>query len=365
MTKIFTMTHKRFLVPQDSTYIPLHVGKAGSMDLGYMGDDSGDSISELNVYYGELTGIYWIWKNYTVNENIGVCHYRRFFANDQLELLSEKEYDRILMEYDIMTSKAIDTDGTYWETYAKAHNIRDLKEEARIIERLYPEDYPIFCKVMEGSKHYFGNLMAARREIFDAYCSWLFPIFFELEKVIDVEHYDAYHKRVFGFLSEQLLMVWVQARNLKVYESRVIVTSEKAETVELKLAMQQLIKMNQVSEARQLYYEIIKVRPDLPQESSDLKQEIFIIEQILYICEVEKQAEQAGILAFSHDLPELIEHYYRLVDILKRYQNWSEEDMAYLRETYVTELAIEIIGRNSNELDHIWQSALEMFSSIK
>ena len=56
--KIFTMTHKKFIEPEDSIYVPLQVGRAASENLGYLGDDTGDSISEWNRYYGELTGVY-------------------------------------------------------------------------------------------------------------------------------------------------------------------------------------------------------------------------------------------------------------------------------------------------------------------
>lgn len=111
---------------------------------------------------------------------------------------------------------------------------------------------------------------------------------FELEKRIDVSSYDEYHKRVFGFLSEQLLLVWITARGLTVYESRVGISEEKAETKEFKLAIGQLIKMGQVTQARQMFYEILKVRPDIQLEHSDLKHEIPDIEQILYICELEE-----------------------------------------------------------------------------
>ena len=57
--KIFVMTHKKFNEPEDKIYIPLQVGKAAGQDLGYLGDDTGDNISDLNKYYGELTGVYW------------------------------------------------------------------------------------------------------------------------------------------------------------------------------------------------------------------------------------------------------------------------------------------------------------------
>ena len=80
--KIYTMTHKLFLKPDDPVYIPLHVGRELSQDLGYMGDNTGEHISDLNPYYGELTGLYWIWKNETEADIIGICHYRRFFMNE-------------------------------------------------------------------------------------------------------------------------------------------------------------------------------------------------------------------------------------------------------------------------------------------
>ena len=60
---IFTMTLNAFPAPKDPIYVPLQVGRAGAADLGYIGDDPGVSISEKNCYYGELTGVYWVWKN--------------------------------------------------------------------------------------------------------------------------------------------------------------------------------------------------------------------------------------------------------------------------------------------------------------
>ena len=81
-TKIFVMTHKKFDEPQNPIYIPLQVGKAETEDLGYLGDDTGDSISHKNKYYGELTGLYWLWKNYSDVDIIGICHYRRYFSGE-------------------------------------------------------------------------------------------------------------------------------------------------------------------------------------------------------------------------------------------------------------------------------------------
>ena len=364
MTKIFTMTHKKFTVPDDSVYVPLQVGKANHEDLGYLGDDTGDSISEWNCYYGELTGVYWLWKNYKGSENIGICHYRRFFIDEYMELLKEKDYDQILSEYDIITSKAMDAGEPYKEYYGKAHHVHDLEEEGRVIQELYPQDYPVFCKVMSESKHYFGNLMVTSRKLFDEYCSWLFSIFQELEKRIDVSSYDEYHKRVFGFLSEQLLLVWITARGLKVYEARVGISGEKAETKEFKLAIGQLLKLGQVTQARQMFYEILKVRPDIQLEHSDLKHEIPDIEQILYICELEEQNGIAGMMTYSHELPVMLEHVKKLRMLLEK-EAWKKEDLDYFDTTYTSQIAVEVILRNDSRPTGDWERKMEKWQKRK
>ena len=57
--KVIVATHKQYRMPSDNCYMPLHVGKQGKVDLGYLGDDSGDSISEKNGHYcdGSLLGM--------------------------------------------------------------------------------------------------------------------------------------------------------------------------------------------------------------------------------------------------------------------------------------------------------------------
>lgn len=77
-TQIYIMTHKKIPEISNKIYIPLHVGKEGKADLGYLGDNSGENISQKNDNYCELTGLYWLWKNVKC-DIIGICHYRRFY----------------------------------------------------------------------------------------------------------------------------------------------------------------------------------------------------------------------------------------------------------------------------------------------
>lgn len=84
--QIIIATHKKYRMPDDEMYLPLHVGAEGKtdefgnpLDLGYVKDNSGDNISELNPGFCELTGLYWAWKNLDA-DYIGLAHYRRHFA---------------------------------------------------------------------------------------------------------------------------------------------------------------------------------------------------------------------------------------------------------------------------------------------
>ena len=88
--QIFVMTHKKFNPPSNPIYVPLQVGAALNENLGYIRDDSGDSISELNPYYGELTGMYWLWKNYHDAEDAVAETMLR--AYEKIHTLDDKEY---------------------------------------------------------------------------------------------------------------------------------------------------------------------------------------------------------------------------------------------------------------------------------
>ena len=54
------------------------------------------------------------------------------------------------------------------------------------------------------------NMMIAKREVLDQYCQWLFPILFELEKVVDVDGLSSFDARLFGRVSEILFNVWLR-----------------------------------------------------------------------------------------------------------------------------------------------------------
>ena len=65
-------------------------------------------------------------------------------------------------------------------------------------------------------------MMVMKKPLFDDYCAWLFDILFELEKRLDISAYSAYDRRVFGFVAERILDVYIDARKIKYAELPVL-----------------------------------------------------------------------------------------------------------------------------------------------
>lgn len=227
--KFLVATHKKYWMPKDEVYLPIHVGKAGKHDLGYIGDNTGDNISIKNPNYCELTAIYWAWKNLKA-DYIGLVHYRRYFTKHNFrnyekkkqDILLKSDFENILKDVDIIVP---DKRKYYIETnrshYNHAHYKKDLDETENIIKELYPEYSIAFNKVMNCTWAHMFNMFVMRKNYFDEYCEWLFTILFELEKRIDISNYTTMEARVFGFISELLLDVWLETKQIRYKEVNV------------------------------------------------------------------------------------------------------------------------------------------------
>ena len=219
--KIVIATHKKYKMPEDEMYLPLHVGSEGKEDLGYQKDNTGENISLKNPYFCELTGLYWAWKNLNA-DYIGLAHYRRHFMytkksnNDKfLNVLTYKEASDLLEKNDVILPKKRNyIIETLYNHYKHTMYVEPLDETRNIIKKLYPDYLDEFDNLKKRRSAHMFNMFIMKKEIFDDYCKWLFDILFELEKRVDNTQYDNFHARFYGRISELLLDVYLRKNNI-------------------------------------------------------------------------------------------------------------------------------------------------------
>ena len=217
--KIIVATHKEYRMPDDEVYLPMHVGREISSALPYCGDDTGDHISGKNRTFCELTAVYWAWKNLQC-DYLGLCHYRRYFAGkfafDKFQRIAvAADYRELLKDVPcILPPERNYLIESNYSQYINAHHRIDLDTTEMIISEKCPEFLDAYRRVMSSTRGHRFNMFVMRKDIFDDYCKWLFEILFELEKRLDISEYSTYDARVFGFVGERLLDVYLTQKKI-------------------------------------------------------------------------------------------------------------------------------------------------------
>ena len=62
------------------------------------------------------------------------------------------------------------------------------------------------------------NMFIMNKEAFDSYCQFIFDVLGKLEKQIDISDYSVQEARVYGYISELLMDVWLETNNFKATE---------------------------------------------------------------------------------------------------------------------------------------------------
>lgn len=233
--KVLICAHKLVLLPEHEFFFPIHGGAALNLaKLPYVRDDTGENISIKNKNYCELTAHYWFWKN-CKSDIVGLNHYRRFFNFNHLNecVVPERYYceledfiktpyrfpknlSSLLEQYDIIQPPAHSWPYKVATQYAICHIVNDLNILREVIQELTPDYLAAFDELFYADNAYSQyNMFITRWELFDVYSEWLFGILFEVEKRIKISEYLD-QSRVFGYMSERLLNVFVKKNKLKV-----------------------------------------------------------------------------------------------------------------------------------------------------
>lgn len=219
--KVYKMIHhkdKRLRTAcVDADYIvPIQVGAAKTdVRIAEITDCTGDHISDKNGNYSELTGLYWIWKNRIRNKYYGdgcyygLFHYRRMLelSDDDLLRLADNGIDVVLpwpMPY---------------EPDIEEHHRRYLSDAEwavvqQALQEVHPEYAEAFKQILKQEYLYNYNIIVARSQVLDAYCSWLFPVLFRIEEINDPKGEKA-PNRFIGYVGETLETLYFMSNKEK------------------------------------------------------------------------------------------------------------------------------------------------------
>ena len=264
--------HKPAPIVKTEFITPIHVGKDLS-DINIpeaIGDNTGNNISKKNKSWCELTALYWMRHNVSA-EYYGLMHYRRLlnFARNakgdrRFSSIDARHYKKFGWNDEVILNRCLESDiitapvrGVHpvgvphmmmsnYDMYAREHFSKDMDIVEEIIKSRYPDIYPFFVEVITSRYCFFGNITIMRRELFLAYTDWLFDVLEEAEKLIDISNYDAYQRRIWGFLAERLTNVYVAyARAIeaaRVSSLPIVLASNPPAAIEPKVALKNVRK---------------------------------------------------------------------------------------------------------------------------
>ena len=248
--KILVCCHKADIKASQEPYLPIHVGKdLSNKELCIQADNEGDNISHKNPSYCELTGMYWAWKNLKNVDIIGLCHYRRYFDfHNQCRksfpqtIVSSENFDKINLSIPqdiiekvqkgfVVTAKPY----PHWRFLVDEYCFNHVSDDLRVLESILKTSQPqeikdAYFKIMYQShslRHY--NMFLMNWKEFNDYSTWLFDILQKVEAQTDIEHYNPVQKRIYGYLAERLLNVWIEAYHKPIIEKPIIWFSNSAD----------------------------------------------------------------------------------------------------------------------------------------
>lgn len=253
---LMTAHHKEdpFIPISQKLFFPIQVGKELSeIDLKINSDNQGDSISNKNKTFCELTAYYYAWKNRD-EEYIGLMHYRRIFSSRKYLLHNftakikylimnviycfttpniHQGYSNLIFTNDIEKVQQISTEFKAYITrhiekydvfVPKRAHFKFLTLEQNYKINHYYEDWLLFSELIETyypflnqslydisqSRHgYFYNMFIMKRAYFDEYMQILFDLLFKMENKVDLSNRSNFQSRLFGFLAERFLNIYL------------------------------------------------------------------------------------------------------------------------------------------------------------
>lgn len=209
--------------------LPIGLGKE-SFPSNWIDEKKGENISHLNLFYGELTGIYWIWKNainkMDENDFIGNCHYRKLWLDNlynkkqktSIRSLHSKLFkfnEKNLINLDaIQVQPIIFKNKNLFEDFFEIHKTDILKKSLEFFD----DNTKISFTNHLNQKIFFPlNMFITKVKFFNEYCEILFPW---LDKCLEYcksnNLCESYNTRLPAFLAERFTSFWFSQKEKRI-----------------------------------------------------------------------------------------------------------------------------------------------------
>jgi len=186
-----SIKHFNVLDKLPSNITPFGLGNYHFPD-NWMSEKKGENISELNKFFGEATGFYWIWKNYLKNLDeddwIGFCQYRRLWLDELIKVKQRNSlsslYSKLLKPNNsiFLSSETILLDPTIFShdnllgQFDKLYVKNALNDCASFVKN---EDKADFKNFLNSNKLSICNMFITKPRLFDLYCDDMFNFIYK------------------------------------------------------------------------------------------------------------------------------------------------------------------------------------------
>jgi hypothetical protein len=199
--------HPRFSV-KNGVLLPILAGAACHADAtkkdltqrGWLMDDHGNNISSVNSIFGDLTTLYWAWKN-SSGSHLGVCQYRRSWDDEEVGQSAEDVL--------YIPEGQYFPEGSMQRQYEVWHGIFPAVEISRKLanERKIPLTVEMLDYAWTKGAFYGCNMVRGPRTAFDKFCELVFTtmIPFYNENIELCESLRGYNRRSIAFTAERMI----------------------------------------------------------------------------------------------------------------------------------------------------------------
>ncbi len=189
-------------------------------------DSMGVSIEPF-CHYGNVSGLYWIWKNtdypyvgFSLTDtfpNVSEKEFADFFAESKDVLMIEKKLCRCPLQ----------------ENYRSQYYGYDFRMMLSLLNRYAPEYYAFATEKVFIRHDFLEPTGIFKRQVFDDFCTWLFPLLEECEAHI-ASKFSSFQNRFLEHLTYYLFILYFlyNKENLQIqYAERAEMNSTKPESV--------------------------------------------------------------------------------------------------------------------------------------